>query len=630
MRAFTVYSEIVAVDKATKNINKINEAAKKMSNSVTKESQISGSAFNRFAQSVGNSVKRASVSLGNFNAHVGRINRNIGKKVDGMLGSLGKLGLAFGLATVIGLVATSNIELDKSFASLSAVTGVAGKEFEGYKEQVFLASKETKMFSGDMAKAFEIIGSQKPELLANAEAMKMVTVAAVTLSKASGEDLSASANNLTGIMNQFNLAAGESVRTIDVLAAGTIAGASSIAETGEAMKNVGTVAKTANMSLEETVASIQLLSLFQLKGAEAGTKFRGSINRLQKSGLGYTSGIFNMNDALTESQQKYDKLGSAILKDAFIEETFGVENKTAGLIMMQNVGRIKEMTKQVSVSGAATEMASKNSNTFAVRLKEIGDAFKNNVVATQDQGAQMQSLKDLMVLVADNMGKIISAVIIAAKVFLIYKAAVIALKIAQYSLQAATFAYNVVLGIHSALLGTASIAMKGNRVAIIAMNIATKAIAAATWIYNTSLTGAIAATWAFTGALLANPMTWVVIGIVALIAGIVLLIKHWDLVKQSVISFYETIRSNPLLSLLLQPIILIVEAIKLLISSWENVTNAFKSGGIVEGLKAIGFSILNFMILPIKLFLESVAKIPGVGKFAQKGLDKINEFQNVT
>jgi hypothetical protein len=39
------------------------------------------------------------------------------------------------------------------------------------------------------------------------------------------------------------------------------------------------------------------------------------------------------------------------------------------------------------------------------------------------------------------------------------------------------------------------------------------------------------ATWLFNGALLANPITWVVIGIIALIAIIVLLIKNFDKVK---------------------------------------------------------------------------------------------------
>lgn len=46
----------------------------------------------------------------------------------------------------------------------------------------------------------------------------------------------------------------------------------------------------------------------------------------------------------------------------------------------------------------------------------------------------------------------------------------------------------------------------------------------------TALPGLIAAVWSFTAALLANPITWIVIGIVALIAGLILLWKNWDAV----------------------------------------------------------------------------------------------------
>lgn len=43
-----------------------------------------------------------------------------------------------------------------------------------------------------------------------------------------------------------------------------------------------------------------------------------------------------------------------------------------------------------------------------------------------------------------------------------------------------------------------------------------------------SIWAAVTATWAFTVALLANPITWIVIGIGLLVAGLVALIMHWD------------------------------------------------------------------------------------------------------
>jgi TP901 family phage tail tape measure protein len=50
----------------------------------------------------------------------------------------------------------------------------------------------------------------------------------------------------------------------------------------------------------------------------------------------------------------------------------------------------------------------------------------------------------------------------------------------------------------------------------------------------------IASVWSFTVALLANPITWIVVGIAALIAAIVLLIVYWDAVKNAIVSAWQT------------------------------------------------------------------------------------------
>ncbi|EPR07760.1 phage tail tape measure protein [Ruminiclostridium papyrosolvens] len=51
----------------------------------------------------------------------------------------------------------------------------------------------------------------------------------------------------------------------------------------------------------------------------------------------------------------------------------------------------------------------------------------------------------------------------------------------------------------------------------------------------TAMPGLIASVWSFTAALIANPITWVVVGIVALIAAIILLWQNWD----SVVSWIQ-------------------------------------------------------------------------------------------
>ena len=45
-----------------------------------------------------------------------------------------------------------------------------------------------------------------------------------------------------------------------------------------------------------------------------------------------------------------------------------------------------------------------------------------------------------------------------------------------------------------------------------------------------ALWGVVAASWAWTAAMLANPMTWIILGIVALVAAIVMLVLNWETV----------------------------------------------------------------------------------------------------
>lgn len=626
MRPWTIKTVIEAVDKASKTFFNVNKASDKLTKSVTEGSQTSGSAFSRMSATIGMSVKTASVHLGNFNARVNQISRNVGKRINGMLGTLGKLGVGIAVGTVLMAVTSANVELDASFASLSAITGKTGTEFIAFKDQVSNVAKAQKQFAGDTAKAFEIVASAKPELLGNADALARVTNAAITLSKASGDDLATSALSLAGVMNQFNLAASESERVMNTLAAGSVAGSANITNVAASMKNFGAVAAGANISMEQSVALVEVLGSKSIFAEEAGTKLRGSILKLQQAGVGYASGQFNINDALGEAKIKLDKLSTARAKDAYLLKTFGAENITTGQILMNNIDMYKEMTKSVTGTTWAVDQASIKANTFSNRWTEIQNSFKNSVTTFQSNTDQMNGLKTAMVFVADNMDKIIKVVVIAIGVFVAFKTTMIALRVAQAVLNGVAFAYNVILGVQSALSGSAAIAMRGNAVAIWVMNAATKAMSVATLIYNVGLTGAIAATWAFTAALLANPITWVVVGIVALVAGIVLLIKHWDLVKQSFNSFYEKVKSSPF-QILIMPFILIVDYIKAIIQGFKDIKAAFQFGSISDGFKAIGMSIFNFVITPVKVLLSALSKIPGLGKFAQMGLDKITGFQ---
>lgn len=60
---------------------------------------------------------------------------------------------------------------------------------------------------------------------------------------------------------------------------------------------------------------------------------------------------------------------------------------------------------------------------------------------------------------------------------------------------------------------------------------------------------------------------------------------------------------------------------------WEDVKNAFKTGGIKGALESIGRVLTRWLLDPVKQLLELIAKIPGkVGAVAQSGIDAIDRL----
>lgn len=480
MPTFTVPAIFKAVDKITAPV-------RKMANTVK--------TFGRNAQA---SMKRASISMNNFNKRVSMVHANVKSKIGGILGQLGRLGVGIGLLAVGTQVVNANIELDKSLASLSAITGKTGKQFEVFTKQVNQVAKAQTIFAGDTAKAFEVVASAQPILLDNANALARVTNAAITLSKASGDDLAASAQNLTGVMNQFNLAADQSERVMNALAAGSVAGSANITNVAASMKNFGAVASGANLSVEQSIALVEVMGSKSIFAEEAGTKLRASIINLQKAGVGYQSGLFNMSDALKEVKARVDAARTAKEKDKIITDIFKKTGISTGKILLENIDQYKKMTHAVTGTNTAVTQMNIKANTFENRLKEIRDSFKNSITATGDQSKQMDWLKDTMLKVSQNMDKIISAVVTGIKVFAIYKAATMAAVVAQKAL-------TVTIGVGK-FIKFVGIVMK---------------MAKAKGIWT-------AAQWALNVAMNANPIFLIITAIIALIAGIVALVRNWE------------------------------------------------------------------------------------------------------
>jgi tape measure domain-containing protein len=99
--------------------------------------------------------------------------------------------------------------------------------------------------------------------------------------------------------------------------------------------------------------------------------------------------------------------------------------------------------------------------------------------------------------------------------------------------------------------------------------------------------------------LLTSPMTWIIVAIGALTAGIIWLYKNWE-------EWYDwVVAISP-------PLAMVIDMIKSVKSHWDSIVDGFKSGGMLEGIKRLGLAILDGILKPVQRLLEMIGKIPGL------------------
>lgn len=203
----------------------------------------------------------------------------------------------------------------------------------------------------------------------------------------------------------------------------------------------------------------------------------------------------------------------------------------------------------------------------------------------------------------------------AAKIALV-TAAQIAWKIAIWACHAALVATKAVL-----LVGAipAAVAWAGSLAVIKGASLFA---AGAMTLLSGALGTAATAAWAFAAALFANPITWIVLAVVALIGALAALIYYWD----EVTAFCEKYAGA--LLLLLGPVGLVIEAFR----KWDKIKEFF--AGLWEKIKSLGaaFAELGSMIAaPFKaafgvisgLFSNVGGFISGAVQSALSGIDSL-------
>jgi len=534
--------------------------------------------------------KRVIASLGKIQQTANTIGQSVTKNVGSIQKKLSSLHLTsfiqqVGFATdALSSMAQPGLDFSTSMAEMQAITGVAGKklkEIEGY------ARSNAQTFGGSAAESMEsyklILSQLSPEIAKQPAALQAMGKNVSVLSKTMGGDALAATEVLTTAMNQYGvdlsdpIAASEEMnKMMNIMSAGAKEGSAELPQIKQALEQVGGVAKAVGASFSETNAAIQVLDKAGKKGAEGGVALRNVMTTLSQGRFlprkvraefqNVGIDINQLTDKSKSLSERMQLLKPIVNDTALLTKLFGKENILAGQALINNIGKLDDYNAKLQDTNTAHEQA-------AIIME-----------SPAEKAARLKAkIDDLKISLFNASGG--------------------ALGYAQ-SLGAVA---RDVSGLLPLLMGTSKILgflTNAQKLQVLWTGIvagATKLWTGAQWLLNIAMN--------------ANPIGLIILGVSALIG----------LVYAVINKYHEW---GAAVTLVMGPLGMLINMIMILKDNWDRIKNAFKSGGIIGGLKQIGATILDFLLYPIQKLLELIAKIPGLEEIAEGGAESIRKLRN--
>jgi TP901 family phage tail tape measure protein len=303
--------------------------------------------------------------------------------------------LSIGVTAPIALMGKAILgaagDFEQGMNLVRAVSGATGSDFDALQAQARELGATTVFSAGQAADGMAFLaraGFGANEIIAAMPGM-------LNLAAAGQLELGAAADIASNIMQGFGIAASESGRVADVLAAAAASANTDVLQLGQAMKFVAPVARAAGVSVEQASSAVGLLSNAGIQGAMAGTSLRRAIAEL----ITPTSKI---NEALEEAGQSafnaagkikplpdiLDAMRAAGLDAADMMGMFGQRAGPAMIeLMAQGGAALRTFTERMEESGGtAARIAGVQMEGFKGAVVELRSALEGLAIAVASSG----------------------------------------------------------------------------------------------------------------------------------------------------------------------------------------------------------------------------------------------------
>lgn len=294
---------------------------------------------------------------------------------------LGFMAAFTGVAMKIADFRKKNMEKESSQANLKALTGLDDSSIEWLTKQAEKLSTtmdesglRVKKSAQEILKAYTMVGSKKPELLQDKEALNAVTIEAMRLAEAANIELTEAVAGVTLAMNQYGAAADEASRYVNVLAAGSKMGAVGVATQTESIVKAGVAASRAEVPIEQLVGVLETLGERGIEGSVAGTQLKTFFLRLE-------AGAEDTRPSVVGLQQALENLAKKNLDVTEMTKMFGLESITTAQALISSAEKVKYYTDAVTGTNVAVEQAAINSDTMEAKMAQLKNQINETGMA---------------------------------------------------------------------------------------------------------------------------------------------------------------------------------------------------------------------------------------------------------
>ena len=290
-----------------------------------------------------------------------------------------------GLTLKLNQLREARNKREEAKADVQALTGLDEESIAWLEQQAKRLSTSMdengiriRQSATEILDAYKLVGSAKPELLQDKEALNAVTQQTLILAQASGMTLKDAVDAVTLSLNQFGDGADQAARYANVMAAGSKYGSAAVESVTKSLRNSGVADASANVSIEQTVGMIETLAEKGIKDEVAGTG-------LKKFFLTLQTGADETNPKIVGLETALDNLAAKQLNATKIKEMFGEEGYNVASVLINETEKVKYYTQAVTGTGVAIEQAGIKSQTAAAKLDQAKNKMQEMGIALMEK-----------------------------------------------------------------------------------------------------------------------------------------------------------------------------------------------------------------------------------------------------